>query len=89
METPLARRYIVNLKSGYWILPTENGILSSLKLGYWDIVFTSFPFLPPLPRQVEDTNFFKSGYRDIGPPGTGPLYWDCGHIDIFMECNRV
>ena len=26
---------IVNLKSGYWILPTENGIL-----GYWDIGFT-------------------------------------------------
>ena len=69
---------IVNLKSGYWILPTENGILirilGSLKLGYWDIGFTSFPVLPPLAQQGEDTNFFKSEYRDIGPPGAGPYY---------------
>ena len=28
--------------------------------------------LPPLAWHVEDTNFLKSGYRDIPPPGAGP-----------------
>ncbi len=29
--------------------------------------------LPLLARQVEDIDFWKSGHRDIGPPGAGPL----------------
>ncbi len=56
-------------------------------MGYYDIGFTeiwisghwfhlSYQFFPPLARQVEDTNFLKSGYRDIGPPPVqGPRYW--------------
>ena len=32
-------------------------------------------FLPPVARQVEETNFLESGYWDIRPPGAGRYYY--------------
>ena len=66
---------IVNLKSGYWILPTENVIL-----GYWvhwnlDIGTLVSPQLSAFAAagaEVGNSNILKSGYGDIGPPGAGP-----------------
>ena len=59
-----------------WNLDIGYNPLKMTSLKYWvhwnlDIVTLfhhSYPFFPPLARQVEDTNFLKSGYRDIGPP---------------------
>ncbi len=50
-------------------------ILSSLKLGYW---FHQFSVFAATGAAGKDTNFLKSGYRDIGPPGAGPLYSTVG-----------
>ncbi len=61
----------VTLKSGYWTLPTEYGILGYWTPGIWILwhcLHGNYPF-------SELTNFLKSGYWDIWPPGAGPSFF--------------
>ena len=52
-------------------------------MGHW--FHRSIPFSVPLAQQVEDNNFSKFGYRDIGPPGAGPY----SRMMIFMNMSSL